>query len=94
MGWGLLRPGANSDYLGPLHCARNETAIALASTLLQATDEHHTFWDIPDANEFAKAAAKELGFAPVRPLTRMRLGPALAAAPSRALWAIADPALG
>ena len=93
-GWGLLRPGVNADYLGPLHCHDVQAGENLTVSLLQAADERSVFWDIPDANESAKAAAENLGFTRLRPLTRMRLGTPLRPTPPPSLWAIADPALG
>ncbi len=93
-GWGLLRPGARADYLGPLGSAASAGAASLAAGLLRAAEQRAVFWDIPDQNEFAKAAAKGFGFAPVRPLTRMRLGSGPSPSEPLSQFAIADPALG
>lgn len=93
LGFGCLRSGANSDYLGPLVCTRNEGLAALLSSLMDGAKPSVT-WDIPDANEAAKSAAVDYGFGPVRSLTRMRLGPLMDATQPRTLFGIADPAVG
>jgi hypothetical protein len=94
LGWGLLRGGAHADYLGPVTCPRPEGAISLATELLRGTAPRPVLWDVPDGNEAAKAAAQRFGFAPIRSLTRMRLGPAAAGSDPCAQFAIADPAVG
>ncbi|HEY5910881.1 MAG TPA: GNAT family N-acetyltransferase [Verrucomicrobiae bacterium] len=94
LGWGLLRPGANADYLGPLVCANDEGSISLAGALLCAAGDRPVFWDVPDQNLPARGAAQRFGFAPVRPLTRMRLGPEIVSNDPRSQFAIADPAVG
>lgn len=93
-GWGLLRRGANADYLGPVMSRSMEGANFLVATLLPTISKCSVFWDVPDLNQAAQATAQQLGFAPVRPLTRMRLGPALATGGPQAQFAIADPAVG
>jgi GNAT superfamily N-acetyltransferase len=93
-GWGLLRAGANADYLGPVTCPRPEGATALATELLRGTGTRPVVWDVPDGNQAAKATAQRLGFAPIRSLTRMHLGPDAAASDPCAQFAIADPAVG
>jgi len=94
LGWGLLRGGADADYLGPVTCSRPEGAISLATELLRGTATRPVLWDVPDGNDAAKATAERFGFAPIRTLTRMRLGPAAAGSDPRAQFAIADPAVG
>jgi predicted N-acetyltransferase YhbS len=93
-GWGLLRSGANADYLGPVACRSMEGGIALASDLLSAANQRPVFWDVPEANESAKTTAKRLGFRPLRPLMRMRKGAECVASNPGVLFAIADPAVG
>jgi GNAT superfamily N-acetyltransferase len=93
-GWGLLRAGANADYLGPVTCACAEGAIALVTELLAGTATRPVVWDVPDGNEAAKATAQRFGFEPVRSLTRMHLGPDATGSDPRAQFAIADPAVG
>jgi GNAT superfamily N-acetyltransferase len=93
-GWGLFRGGANADYLGPVTCPSAEGAVALVTGLLGGTGARPVLWDVPDGNEAAKATAQQLGFAPVRSLTRMHLGPDAAGSSPCAQFAIADPAVG
>ena len=93
-GWGLLRPGANADYLGPLVCSGSEGLLALATALLRTAENRSVFWDVPDQNEAAKAMAQRFGFETVRPLTRMRLGPDSITSNPQAMFAIVDPAVG
>jgi len=94
VGWGLLRPGMKADYLGPLECANTDVLVPLATALLRSGEKRAVFWDVPDDNEVAIAAAKQLGFHPVRPLMRMHLGSGAVMSDPRALFGIADPALG
>jgi predicted N-acetyltransferase YhbS len=93
-GFGLLRAGADADYLGPIVCASAEGAWALTAALLGEGGARPTVWDAPDPNETAKAAAERFGFAPVRLLTRMRLGREASSNAPRVQFAIADPAVG
>ena len=93
-GWGLLRPGANAQYLGPLVCPSPEGASSLVMDLLAAGSQNAVFWDIPDQNQVAAQLALRFGFQPVRPLTRMRLGPNSSLGSPYAQLGIADPALG
>jgi predicted N-acetyltransferase YhbS len=86
--WGILRPGATADYLGPV------VGAGTILRLLQAAGNRSVLWDIPDVNEAAKALATQLGFAPLRALTRMRLGPSEVVSDLRSQFAIADPSVG
>jgi predicted N-acetyltransferase YhbS len=94
VGWGMLRPGANADYLGPLVCSSDEGSLSLVAALLGRAGSHSVIWDVPDQNESAKTTAQQFGFAPLRPLTRMCLGPNPVADNPQAQFAIADPAVG
>jgi GNAT superfamily N-acetyltransferase len=93
-GFGLLRPGASLDYLGPLLCTSVEGFRALATALLAKAQKSLVLWDIPDANAAANSVAREFGFEAVGNLTRMRLGPDGASSDPLAHYAIADPAVG
>src|ERR1051326_2165170 len=53
-GWGLLRPGAHSAYLGPLACVAVKGAETLAGDLLVGSSGRNVTWDIPDHNHQAK----------------------------------------
>lgn len=93
-GFGMLRPGASAVYLGPVVCGSEEGARALIKVLLHNAGERPVFWDVPDANNTARTAAEQSGFAPLRPLTRMRLGPDVIHSDFRSQYAIADPSVG
>jgi len=93
-GWGMFRSGAGADYLGPMICQDSEGARALAAALLSRSHGRSLIWDIPDPNLAAVALAKGLNAVPVRPLTRMRLGPDLSPSNVAMQFALADPALG
>ena len=92
--WGLLRRGAQADYLGPLECSNEEDLLPLTSELLGYTTAGTTIWDIPDENRLARQIAEQFGFHPVRPLTRMYLGSLVSARAPESLCGIADPAVG
>jgi GNAT superfamily N-acetyltransferase len=94
LGYGMLRLGTQADYIGPLVCADTAGARSLISSLLDIASPRSVFWDVPDDNPLANALAKRFGFTPVRPLTRMRLGPASVPSDPRAQLAIADPSVG
>ncbi len=94
VGWGMVRPGANADYLGPLVCSSDEGSLSLVAALLGRVGSDCVIWDVPDKNESAKATAQRFGFAPLRPLTRMRLGPEMVAGDRQNPFTIADPAVG
>jgi predicted N-acetyltransferase YhbS len=94
VGWGMLRPGANADYLGPLVCSTTEGSLSLVAALLGRAGNHSVIWDVPDQNEVAKTTAQRFGFVPLRPLTRMCLGPNPVAGNPQAQIAIVDPAVG
>ncbi len=92
-GWGMLRSGAHSQYLAPLVARTAKIANSLAKALLASADSP-VVWDIPDANAAAVATARGLGFTPVRPLTRMRLGPPSLTENTAITFGIADPSIG
>lgn len=93
--WGMLRRGAQAaDYLGPFECSGAEDLVPLTSELLAHSAAGATIWDIPDENHWARKAAEQFGFSPVRPLTRMHLGAQLSARAPESLYGIADPAVG
>jgi len=66
----------------------------LARCLLSGHDDRPVYWDIPDLNEPASRLARQLGFTPLRPLTRMYLDTNLVPSDPLGQWAIADPATG
>jgi len=74
-GYALSRPGARAWYLGPCIAGRPGTAESVIRAALARQPNEPWYWDLlPDNREAAVLAAK-LGFAPVRRLVRMRLGP-------------------
>jgi predicted N-acetyltransferase YhbS len=93
-GWGLLRAGAASDYLGPVVCPGQPELLALVCSLLGHATAGRVTWDIPDDNAAARQIANRLGFQTVRPLARMRLGPPVPASAQETLCGIVDPAVG
>jgi GNAT superfamily N-acetyltransferase len=74
-GYAQSRPGRLARYLGPCAAADAESAEALIRAVLAQHPEEPWFWDLLPANRAAAMLATRLGFAPVRRLMRMRLGP-------------------
>ena len=93
-GWGLLRPGANADYLGPVACSNPAGSLALVEALARKAENHPVIWDIPNHCEIAQAAAQKFGFVRKRALIRMWLGQKLSVNNPDAQFAIADPSVG
>jgi hypothetical protein len=93
LGFVMLRDGAHADYLGPM-AARPGKDELLARSLLSGQGGRPIFWDIPDLNQPASDLARRLGFAFLRPLTRMFLDTNLIPSDPFGQWAIADPATG
>jgi len=75
-------------------CSSDDGSVSLVAALLRGIEERAVFWDVPDQNTPAQATARQLGFTPVRPLTRMRFGAETVLNPPWAQFAIADPAVG
>ena len=95
LGYGMLRPGSSCDYLGPLVCAMPSLSfLHIVLTLLVKAEGRPVFWDVPRRNFLATSLARQVGFTPVRELTRMRLGPDSIPSDPKAQLAIADPSLG
>jgi GNAT superfamily N-acetyltransferase len=93
-GYGMVRPGARADFLGPLVSRSVQEARSLASVLLGSGEAETFFWDIPDRNPEAVALAQALGFQRARPLTRMVLGDDAPAGDISLSYGLADPATG
>lgn len=90
VGFAMLRPGANANYLGPIVADREPRDLVLAA--VDNAPERDLLWDLPELPgrpEFAR----ELGFTPQRVLTRMRLGDSAGAQPG-SYWGLVDPACG
>lgn len=71
-GFGMIRSGRRAAYLGPVTAATPACAEQIIRQLL-AAQVGRVFWDIPGPNVAARMIAEQLGFRPVRELTRMTL---------------------
>ncbi|MBS1876396.1 MAG: GNAT family N-acetyltransferase [Acidobacteria bacterium] len=69
--YALTRPGARANYAGPIVARHPRDADRLLASLL---DDGAWYLDLLPSNQAARIIASEHGFAPVRHLTRMRLG--------------------
>jgi GNAT superfamily N-acetyltransferase len=92
-GFGMLRNGVRANYLGPI-IARQNLGTQLVKALLAGHQGKPIFWDIPDQNETTQGLARQLGFVPVRPLTRMFFGDNTVPSDVTAQYGFADPATG
>jgi GNAT superfamily N-acetyltransferase len=72
-GYGMIRPGRVASYLGPVIAESSNAARAIVERLLEGIT-HTIYWDLPDPNSEAVCMANDLGFEPVRTLSRMWLG--------------------
>jgi ribosomal protein S18 acetylase RimI-like enzyme len=93
-GYGLLRPGSQALYLGPVVAESAEAGLCLVEGLLARTESQTVLWDIPDLNAVAVSWAGANGFVVQRPLTRMFLGENLAPGNPRQQFALAGPEVG
>jgi ribosomal protein S18 acetylase RimI-like enzyme len=93
-GFGMLRPGSQALYLGPVVATSAGAGIRLIEALVASTEGQAIFWDVPDENTAAVAWAEQHGFAVQRPLTRMFLGENLASGDPRQQFALAGPEVG
>jgi RimJ/RimL family protein N-acetyltransferase len=74
-GYLLHRPGVRAHYLGPIVADGPATAERLVRRAIEEIAAPRYFWDLLPANRNAANVATRLGFAPVRRLMRMVLGP-------------------
>ena len=93
-GCGLLRPGAQASYLGPVSATSPRHGIALIEALTAQGGGGRMFWDIPDINAAAVGWAERHGFRVQRRLTRMWLGDNCRAGNPLHQFALAGPELG
>lgn len=91
--FGMLRPGGLADYLGPVVSRNEQDAEHIIRSLCQRSP-NTVFWDVPTPNQMAIKLARQLGFEPMRELTRMWLGSNFDAGNPRLQYAIAGPATG
>jgi ribosomal protein S18 acetylase RimI-like enzyme len=94
LGYGMIRPGAHADYLGPVIARTREAARVLVAALLQRAEKSAVFWDFPDRNAAAAAMAGALGFRVQRSLTRMRRGEPARPSQPLSIFGITDLATG
>jgi GNAT superfamily N-acetyltransferase len=95
--FGLLRPGSEADYLGPIVAKTSRVAGEIIAALLDhaaRTADRPFYWDIPHPNKAALALARKLDLSPERELLRMCLGPNDYPGDVSKYFAIADPSLG
>jgi hypothetical protein len=93
-GFGLVRPGAEVLYMGPLVAESAAVARDIIQTLSRLQPETEVVWDIPMSNVAAVSLAEASGFRQERTLERMVLGEDLPAREPELQYAIAGPALG
>ena len=93
-GFGLLRPGSQALYLGPVVARSADAGLQIVEALVARSAGQMLFVDIPDANAAAVAWAKERGCTQQRPLTRMFLGENLRPGDPHRQFAIAGPEIG
>lgn len=91
-GFGMLRPGANACYLGPVVAETPGIARELIQQLMQNAQSDSVYWDV--MNEDAAAIAKSLGFSPIRDLARMWIGEQRVFPAMNLQFAISDLATG
>jgi GNAT superfamily N-acetyltransferase len=92
-GYGMLRPGRLACYLGPVVAQSVTAARPLVERLLTGVGQA-VFWDLPEGNGPAVELARELGFTPVRRLTRMWRGRPLATGRPELQFGLTDFATG
>ncbi len=95
LGFGLLRPGSQALYLGPVAAFSADAAGALIAALLaRGGAGQRILWDIPDGNGVAGEWAKQHGFVQQRSLTRMFLGENTTPGDPQKQFALGGPEIG
>ncbi len=94
LGYGLLRHGAKSSYLGPLVAETDIEGDWMVHELLAKAPQRSVLWDVPRINTSARDRAKSLGLQVQRSFVRMWKGPVMEPPRLGRIWGIADPALG
>ncbi len=72
-GFAFARPGSSARFIGPCISTDKRRAAEMLRELLEGTENQPVIWDLLPANSSARGLASELGFRPVRQLTRMLL---------------------
>ncbi len=93
-GFGLARPGARANYLGPVVATSGIAAHTLLDGLLAACERRRVFCDLRDDDAAAVAWARRRGFVRQREFTRMYRGENLRPANPRLVIASAGPEIG
>ena len=92
-GFDMIRSGRRASYLGPVTTETTERAERFIRGLVGPLTGR-IFWDIPGPNITAQQLARQLGFHPIRELTRMALGQMQTAPNISMQYAIAAPETG
>lgn len=92
-GFGMIRSGRRACYLGPVTAGTLESAEHIVREIVGLLTGR-IFWDIPGPNAAAQRLAEQLGFHPIRELTRMTLGQMLNNPDVSIQFAIAAPETG
>jgi RimJ/RimL family protein N-acetyltransferase len=92
--YGIIRPGVDADYLGPVVSTSEHHAHLLIRDLISRSQQERIYWDIPDDNVKAEEIAESIGFEVQRPLVRMYMGKNIAKGDPGSMYAITDPATG
>jgi predicted N-acetyltransferase YhbS len=87
--FGMLRSGSTASYLGPITATSDSVAIQIINDLLSGVSGI-VYWDIPACEQLAR----QLGFEPVRDLTRMWTGQRLIEPNLNLQFALSDPGTG
>jgi ribosomal protein S18 acetylase RimI-like enzyme len=93
-GFGMMRKGANAEYLGPVVAESVPVAAHLIQSLLQPLAKRRVYWDIPDHQDATIELARKLGFHPQRSLVRMFLGEENVAGRPEMIHGLAGPEIG
>jgi GNAT superfamily N-acetyltransferase len=94
VGYGLLRPGSQALYLGPVVARSADAGLPIVEALVARSAGQMLYLDIPDVNAAAVAWAKERGCTEQRRLTRMFLGENLRPGDPHRQFALAGPEIG
>ncbi len=92
--YGMLRPGADADYVGPVVSTSEHHAHMIVRDLMRRSKKDRIIWDIPDDNEHATVIAESLGFESVQSFTRMYKGRNKCRSITDSIYGISDPATG
>jgi ribosomal protein S18 acetylase RimI-like enzyme len=92
--FGLLRPGSQALYLGPVVADTEAAGLRVVEALVSRADGATLFWDVPDTNTASVLWAGQHGLVLQRRLARMFWGTNLAPGNPRQQIALAGPETG